>query len=138
MVAALTVLVMVPVSFANLPALALVLIARTSPTCPLVGRAVPSPRHPLIASPLGCPIASDPGVARPGKRPAPLVADSRRWVSDIHRNLGGCRDGESSRQHQSVKAIQLHLYSLYYVPCRKLSKVSYSGVRWRSPSGEWL
>src|SRR6478672_508595 len=88
-------MVMVPVTFTHLPALRVVLIARTGPTRPLIRRTVPAPRHPLIAPSLWAPVAADPGIARTGKRPTALVPDSRGRLSDIHRDLCRGRNGES-------------------------------------------
>jgi hypothetical protein len=90
--------VVVPMTFMQLPALLKVVIVRVVPVSSLVGRLVPPSGNPPVAMPVGLPIAVNPGIAGAGSVPTSFVAEGRRRASDVQGNLREAGDGESRHQ----------------------------------------
>src|SRR5216684_5384666 len=89
------VVLMIPVAFMQPPAFTIVIVVGMRPIRALVGRTVPTPRHPPVVMPIRGPIPFDPDVARARNRPTLLVTQRRWCASDVHGNLCRSRDGES-------------------------------------------
>src|ERR1017187_8859446 len=104
-------ILMIPVAFMQLPALAVVVIVGMVPICAFIGRTVPAPCYPRITMPMRSPVPVDPGVARARNRPAPLVAQRRRCGTDVHPNLCRSRDGESHGEKYATYPIPFHCVS---------------------------
>ena len=105
------VILMIPMSFVQLPALPVVIIMRMVPVCPLIGRTVPAAGYPSIVTPVRGPVAVDPSVSWTWKGPAPLETQRRRCDSDVHPDLRQGRDGESGCQYCATYPIQSHSLS---------------------------
>ena len=103
------------------------MISGTNPACPLIWRTVPAPRHPLIATPLRRPVATNPCVSRTRKRTRTFVTDPRGWMSDIHRNLCRGGDAECGREH----------YATYPIPFHFVSPLVCCGETWKDSPASW-
>src|SRR5258708_25941482 len=98
----------IPVAFMQSPAFTIVIVVRMIPIRPLVGRTLPTPRHPPVVMPIRSPVSLDPNVARPRNRPTLLVTQRRWRASDVHGNLCRSRDGNSDCEQYSAYPIQFH------------------------------
>jgi hypothetical protein len=85
----------VPVPFMDLPALLVVVVVGMAPVGAGVGWPLPCAGDPDIVAAAPTPVAIDPRVA-PGRHGRPdLIADRRRWGTDIDLDLAECRNCES-------------------------------------------
>src|SRR6266403_4127944 len=98
----------IPVAFMPSPAFTIVIVVGMIPICALVGRTLPTPRHPPVVMPIRGPVSLDPDVARARNRPTLLVTQRRWRASDIHGNLCRSRDGKSDCEQYSAYPFQFH------------------------------
>jgi hypothetical protein len=98
----------IPVAVVQPPAFPVMIVVRMAPISTLVGRTLPTPRHPPVVMPIRGPIPFDPDVARARNRPTLLVAQRWWWRSDVHPDLCRSRDGESDSEQYSAHPIQFH------------------------------
>src|SRR6266478_7719831 len=104
----------IPVAFMPSPAFTIVIVMGMIPIRALVGRTLPTRRHPPVVMPIRGPVSLDPDVARARNRPTLLVTQRRRRASDIHGNLCRSRDGKSDSEQYSAYPFQFHFWFLPY------------------------
>jgi hypothetical protein len=88
------VVLMVPVSFMDLPSLLVVVVVRMGPVGAGVGRPLPDAGDPDVSSAVISPVTVDPGVALSGYRRPCLIAQRWRRSADINVDLAKCRDSK--------------------------------------------
>ena len=81
------VVLVVPMSFVQFPAFAIVIVMRMGPVCSFKRRTVPVTADPLVMATNWHPISLHPNEAGAGRRPRLFINDRRWRGADIHRNL---------------------------------------------------
>src|SRR5260370_41500029 len=104
-------ILMIPVPFMHLPALAIVIIVRMVPIGPFIGRTIPAPCYPPIVMSMRGPVPFYPGVAWTRFWPTLLVPVGRWCASSVHANLSRSRDSESSCEQYAIYQLQFHFVS---------------------------
>jgi hypothetical protein len=94
-IVAVAVVLVIPVALMQPPTLSIVVIVRMAPISVFIRGLLPASRNPLVVTALLAPVSVDPGVARAGRVPAPLIPVCRRAGPEIYRNLRRSRNRNS-------------------------------------------
>jgi hypothetical protein len=84
---AVVVFLVVPMSFVQLPAFAIVVVMRMCPVCPFKGRTIPMSPDPPVTVTYRRPISLHPNQTRARRRPRLFINERRWWGTNVHRNL---------------------------------------------------
>ena len=93
MVVVIAMVFMIPMAFMHLPATLIVVIVRMAPVSSRVGRPLPNPGDPDIASAASSPVAINPDVTLSWKG-GPCFISYGRWRAEVNLDLAECRDCE--------------------------------------------